>query len=674
MSKFQNRENGQSFVNPVYPDACPDPYVLKYLNEYWCYCTGLWPDGRYFGVLHSRDLLNWRPVGGAMEPLNEQATCYWAPEVIYENGHFLMYYSVGNEATMQIRLAIAEHPAGPFVDAGRGLTSEEFAIDPHVFKDEDGTAYLFYATDFLQHTHIGTGTVCDRMLDPLTLAGAPRPVTRARYDWQVYDPERLEKGGVRWHTVEGPFVLKRKGIYYQMFSGGNWQNQSYGVSYALSERIVSAEEWQQVADGEKVLPILRTTPQVIGPGHNSAVRGTDNLQMYCVYHRWAEGGHDRVLAIDPMDWAGQRMLVLGPTTTPQPAPNPPTFADYFEPGPSPELGERWQCDGGIWTVHEGAALQVSTSAVAEARYLSRTGSFIAEVSMRLLQASKGNCEFGIRLGDETGSLLSFTLSPTDHQAIVTRQSGEGASPQKEERRFNLPKDFRLTAYHLLRVEVNGLQAELSLDEQQIFWQGAIPRQVRAIGLATEHAAAAFAGFALTEGWQDLFTGPDRDPQSSGWQAQSQKADWHIRQQELGYDSGAGLPSIIRKSALPGDYELVVNVRLLGESRAEAYGFLPALDGQQAGPLLSVARNGDDWVLQVDALKGSTNFTLASDFDPFHYQQFRFRKQGDRLTIHHEAGEVGQIKVPRTAAHIGLYASGNPVTFEMVRMTALVAMA
>ncbi len=56
--------------------------------------------------------------------------------------------------------------------------------------------------------------------------GNPRPVTRARYDWQIYDPNRKEKGGVRWHTVEGPAVIKRKGLYYEMFSGGNWQNTS----------------------------------------------------------------------------------------------------------------------------------------------------------------------------------------------------------------------------------------------------------------------------------------------------------------------------------------------------------------------------------------------------------------------------------------------------------------
>lgn len=210
-----------TYLNPVHNRSCPDPFVLKYCGEYWAYCSHIGPDGRYFGILHSRDLIHWREIGGAIEAFPEDWDCYWAPEVTYHNGRFLMYYSVGNETYMQIRVAVADHPAGPFVDSGRRLTEEEFAIDAHVYIDDDGGWHCFYATDFLEHTHIGTGTVHDRMLDPWTLAGNPQPVTRARYDWQVYDPQRAEKGGVRWHTVEGPFVLQRKGRYYQMFSGGN---------------------------------------------------------------------------------------------------------------------------------------------------------------------------------------------------------------------------------------------------------------------------------------------------------------------------------------------------------------------------------------------------------------------------------------------------------------------
>jgi beta-xylosidase len=264
----------QSYINPVHPSSFPDPYVLKFCGEYFAYCTGFAADGRAFGILRSHDLVNWTEVGGAMVALASEPPFYWAPEVTYSNGIFYLYYSAGNETLMEIRVAISCRPDGGFVDCGRRLTTEEFAIDAHVFTDTDGTRYMFYATDFLQHTHIGTGTVVDKMVDWFTLGGRPRPVTRARYDWQVYDPTRKEKGGVRWHTVEGPFVIKRKGKYYEMFSGGNWQNISYGVSFAVTDDITRDEEWPQFSDGENVLPILRTAPgKVLGPGHNSVIRG-----------------------------------------------------------------------------------------------------------------------------------------------------------------------------------------------------------------------------------------------------------------------------------------------------------------------------------------------------------------------------------------------------------------
>jgi hypothetical protein len=168
---------------------------------------------------------------------------------------------------------------------------------------------------------VGTGTVRDRMLDPFTLEGRPRPVTRAQHAWQVYDPARKEKGGVRWHTVEGPSVLKRRGLYYEMFSGGNWKNVTYGVSYATARSLEDSGEWTQHADGARLLPVLRTVPgRVLGPGHNSVVLGPDQRQLFCVYHRWSRPSGERVLCIDRLGWAGTRLLVLGPSDGPVEAP------------------------------------------------------------------------------------------------------------------------------------------------------------------------------------------------------------------------------------------------------------------------------------------------------------------------------------------------------------------
>ncbi len=374
-----------TYRNPVFPHSFPDPFVLKFRGEYWGYCTGIWHDGRAFGVIRSRDLVHWEDRPGALEPLPGNHPCYWAPEVSYLDGRFYLYYSVGDEESMEIRVAVAEHPGGPFVDSGRRLTREPFAIDAHVFEDQNGSRWLFYATDFLTGSHVGTGTVRDRLLDPFTLAGDPRPVTLPRYDWHVYHPNRPEKGGVRWHTVEGPFVLERKGLLYEMFSGGNWQNPTYGVSYAVSPSVEEPGEWEQAADGEQVFPILRSGGEVVGPGHNSVVRGPDNRQLYCVYHRWSEDASARVMAIDPLDWAGERMLILGPSTTPQPAPNPPTIADFLDAPAVLAPGE-------------------------DLRYEAGASTFLVEVSARAL-GERG--ELGVALIGPEGTLLhnSFPLDP-----------------------------------------------------------------------------------------------------------------------------------------------------------------------------------------------------------------------------------------------------------------------
>lgn len=440
--------SGPGYRNPVYAHSFPDPFVLKFRGEYWAYCTGFWHDGRALGILHSRDLVHWREQAGALEPLPGGHPHYWAPEVAYLDGRFHLYFSVGNEERMEIRVAVADHLAGPFVDSGRRLTSEPFAIDAHVFVDQDGSRWLFYATDFLDRSHVGTGTVRDRMLDPFTLEGRPLPVALPRHDWHVYHPNRPEKGFVRWHTVEGPFVLYRKGVYYEMFSGGNWQNPTYGVSYATTRSLQDTEEWTQASE-----PILRTRGEVVGPGHNSMVRGPDNRQLFCVYHRWSPDLSARILAIDPLDWAGERMLVLGPTTTSQPGPNPPTISELLD---------------------EPAVLRPGE----EREYETTSPSFLVEVTVR------GDAV--VLLRDDDGNEVLRVGGPYPNQDS-----------------------------HLLRLEIDGLRATFSLDGLPA-WEGTLGAPVCRIILASQETAAEFAGFALTAGWEDLFL-EDGDPRERSWE-------------------------------------------------------------------------------------------------------------------------------------------------------------
>jgi GH43 family beta-xylosidase len=661
MELLTKLRSAETYTNPVYDRDFPDPFVLKYCGQYWAYCTGVQADGRAFGVMRSRNLTDWQPLGGAMEVLPGGHTCYWAPEVSYYNGRFYMYYSVGNEDTMQLRVAVAEHPAGPFVDSGHVLTEQPFAIDAHVFTDEDGTRYLFYATDFLEHSHIGTGTVVDRLLDPFQPEGKPRPITRARYDWQVYDPQRVSKGGVRWHTIEGPFVLKRKGRYYQMFSGGNWQNPSYGVSYALSNDLLNPDEWRQVADGELVLPILRTIPgEVVGPGHNSAVRSPDNRELFCVYHRWAADGSGRILALDRQDWAGERMLILGATTTPQPAPNLPAIRNF---------DDAWQPIAGDWRVTDALSARLGAYQIgerAEVRFATQNPYFLAHLNLRTLPELGETGGYGISLYGAAGALLYFRLEARQAEPELT-SSYSGAV-------LNIPpgEDFNRAVFHLLQLEVNGTQVSFRLDEGKAR-TFRLPTPPIGFAVITEGGALELSGFEFTPGWEELFYAPGGGELplaavTNGWQVDG---NWLVTDGEL--TNTTPEKSRLAKTALFANYQLVINVRLSElTARDGGYGFYPLWQSaENPGAIFRLDKGNDGWrILQ----NGQLFATLPPAFDPTVHQQFRFRKERGQLTLRWEQHFLGELSgVTQAATAIGLEVEGARAAFEMVRVTALASL-
>ncbi len=309
-----------TYTNPVYPEYFADPFVLEHSGRYYAYGTGL-PSlsKRVFEVLRSDDLVNWESLGGALEPpVQTPETACWAPEVACDGERFYMYYSVGvHDKNHVLRVAAAENPEGPFEDLGLALSDDPFAIDPHPFQDQDGQWYLYYARDFLDGERVGTALAVDRLLNMTKLSGEAHTVLRASHDWQLFQRSRSMYGNVYdWHTLEGPFVVRREGRYYCFFSGGRWENESYGVSYAVAEQPLGP--WLEPHPGAPA--VLRSVPgKVLGPGHNSVVRAP-NGDDYLVYHAWDTGKTARRMFIDRLSWTAQGPRTQGPTLSPQPVP------------------------------------------------------------------------------------------------------------------------------------------------------------------------------------------------------------------------------------------------------------------------------------------------------------------------------------------------------------------
>lgn len=308
------------YTNPVYNDYLADPFVIFADGLFYAYGTGAGSaDGVQFPVVSSSNLTDWRPEGWALhQPPGDQ---FWAPEVVYRDGQYVMYYSAhgigGNDH--QLRAAVSDHPAGAFRDVGRVLGADQpFSIDPHPFQDVDGAWYLFYSRDFLtldMPHRVGTGIVVDRLVDAFTLAGEPRLVVRPFADWQLFKAEREMYGGVYdWHTVEGAAVLRHNHRCYCFYSGGAWERENYGISYVTADHPLGPYRPPEVSE-----PILKTLPdKVIGPGHNSFIVTPDQQHVYCVYHAWDVSMRARLMHIDPLVWRGDNPLITGPSWTPQP--------------------------------------------------------------------------------------------------------------------------------------------------------------------------------------------------------------------------------------------------------------------------------------------------------------------------------------------------------------------
>jgi GH43 family beta-xylosidase len=632
----------QTYTNPVYPRSFPDPFILKFCNEYFAYGTGIWTDGKVFGVLRSSDLVHWTEVGGAMDQLDHRPPFYWAPEVTYSNGKFYLYYSVGNETLMEIRVAVSDTPEGGFLDTGKRLTFQNFAIDAHVFTDTDGSRYMFYATDFLEHTHIGTGTVVDRMIDWFALEGKPRPVTRPRFDWQVYDPVRKEKGGVRWHTVEGPFVLKRKGIYYEMFSGGNWQNISYGVSFAVTDNMSGNEEWEQFSDGEKILPILRTVPgKVIGPGHNSIIRGPNNCELFCVYHRWI--GNERVLAIDRMDLTGNRIYINGATDTPQPAP--------FEPAISGFAGG-WEARGD-WNISATDAVS-NQDGENEIVCLDPGTRYLFEVSAMASRESNGR--WGFYLDDDHGKTFNLSILPERREAIVSWSGNTKTLP--------LAGDFNSEVFHLLRVEVDGRFIRFSLDETMLQFERMLERSSTRLALTAGSARTTFSGFALTKGFEDLFDRPG-SAEDHGWKRIQGDGSFQIEGSELIVQSAGEI--FITKEEKHENYEFAVNIRSIEVPGGyECFGFILLGKNEKILQRFLVRRSEGIFYLDCDGNKN----VLPDSFNPMNYHQFRFLKTGERIIMQLEDKKLLEIPVTDAPTEVAIFCENTIVALDMVRLTVL----
>jgi GH43 family beta-xylosidase len=150
---------------------------------------------------------------------------------------------------------------------------------------------------------VGTGIVVDRLTDNMTrLAGTETMVLRAKHDWQLYERNRSIYDHIYdWYTLEGAATWEQEpGVYICFYSGGNWQNTSYGVDYGISYSSPMGPYKEDSTNQARITHSIDGT--IIGPGHNSIILGRDRQTTYIVYHAWNKAKTMRSPYVSQLNW------------------------------------------------------------------------------------------------------------------------------------------------------------------------------------------------------------------------------------------------------------------------------------------------------------------------------------------------------------------------------------
>jgi hypothetical protein len=166
-----------------------------------------------YHVFSSENLMDWRDHGvivsqSKVDWVDAATYSMWAPDCVLNDGMYYFYFPARNEAgDFGIGVAVSDTPYGPFRPEPTPIKGIR-GIDPCVFIDKDGSAYLFYSAGKIYGVKLK-----DNMLE---VDSEPRHI------------DTLPQVGL----LEGPFVFEYKGTYYLTYP--HVQNEIERLEYATS--------------------------------------------------------------------------------------------------------------------------------------------------------------------------------------------------------------------------------------------------------------------------------------------------------------------------------------------------------------------------------------------------------------------------------------------------------
>lgn len=194
-----------------------DPAPMVYNDTAFLYTTHDEDDAEGFKMQDwllytSTDMVNWTDHGvvASLKSFDwvKRDNGAWAEQVVERNGKFYMYCPIHGNG---IGVLVSDSPYGPFKDPlGKPLVWQKEHwddIDPTVFIDEDGQAYMYWGNPNCYYVKLNE-------------------------DMISYSGDIVKLKETPEHYQEGPWFYKRNGHYYLAFASTCCPE---GIGYAMSD-------------------------------------------------------------------------------------------------------------------------------------------------------------------------------------------------------------------------------------------------------------------------------------------------------------------------------------------------------------------------------------------------------------------------------------------------------
>uniref|UniRef100_UPI000B0061EB glycoside hydrolase family 43 protein n=1 Tax=Peterkaempfera griseoplana TaxID=66896 RepID=UPI000B0061EB len=235
VSSAGDHADGATITNPILPGFHPDPSILRVGEDYYlATSTFQW----YPGVTlhHSRDLVHWQSLGGALDELRlldlsgvPDSGGIWAPCLSYAHGLFHLVFTrvdnyLGGWWDAQNYITTATDINGPWSDP---IPVHARGFDASLHHDADGTCWFLSVNGDWRPGRDFFGGIQAQQWDCA--------------DGKLVGDVHLIYSGTEIGVTEGPHIYQRDGWYYLMTAEGGtvWDHQ---VTVARSRSLLGPYE------------------------------------------------------------------------------------------------------------------------------------------------------------------------------------------------------------------------------------------------------------------------------------------------------------------------------------------------------------------------------------------------------------------------------------------------